>query len=126
MASTGNAMDAESRDYTKIPVGKANAYDSVGHGIVFLTARDCNQKPLAGIAFSTSATDPLQRLFVTSNGQLTTNTTTGEVGSGAFVNVPPGIHTFTAEFAATKKRLGSTRILVRAGAVTSVDILPSP
>lgn len=110
-----------------VALGKQNAYESVGHGLVFLFARDCNQKPLAGVTFTTTATDPIQQLFfiINTTPSIVDKGTDG-LGRGGFINVPPGLHTFTAEFAATKQRIGSVRILVRAGAATTVAILPSP
>jgi len=110
-----------------LALGKPNSYESVGHGLVFLFARDCNQQPLAGVTFTTTATDPIQQLFfiINTSPSIVDKATDG-LGRGGFINVPPGLHTFTAEFAATKQRLGSTRILVRAGAATTVAILPSP
>ncbi len=118
---------AELNYLADLALGKANAYESVGHGLVFLFARDCNQKPLTGVTFTTTAVDPLQQLFfVINNTPSIVDKSTDGLGRGGFVNVPPGLHTFTAEFAATKQRLGSTRILVRAGAATTVAILPSP
>ncbi len=108
-------------------VNMRNFYESAEHGVVFINARDCNRKPLGGVGLTTTAVDPLQRLLVrNSDGTLSVaSSAVGELGA-VYVNVPTGLHTFTAEFAATKKRLGSTRILVRAGAVSWVDILPSP
>lgn len=118
---------AELADWADAAVGGRNVFDSAAHGVVFLSVRDCNQRPLSGIAVTTTALDPLMRAVVLApSGQGTPGAVTGEAGALAIVNVPPGLHTFTAEFAVTKKRLGSTRVLVRAGAVTSVDLLPSP
>ena len=51
---------------------------------------------------------------------------TDAFGRGGFINVPGGFHTFTAEWADTKKRIGSTRVFVRNGAATTVAVLPSP
>lgn len=108
-------------------LGKTNAYESVGHGLVFLFARDCEQKPLAGVSFTTSAQDPImERFFIINTSPSKTDTQTDGLGRGGFVNVPPGLHTFTMEQVATKRRLGAVRILVRAGAATTVAILPSP
>ena len=117
---------AELDAWADAALGGRNVYDSATHGIVFLSVRDCNQTLLSGIAVTTTAVDPLVRFVVLApNGQGTPGAVTGEAGALAIVNVPPGLHTFTAEFAGTKKRLGSTRILVRAGAVTALDLLPS-
>ena len=110
-----------------LAIGKPNAYDNVGHGLLFLFARDCNQKPLAGVTFTTTAVDPtMQVFFVINTTPSVVDKSTDGLGRGGFFNVPPGLHSFTAEFAATKQRIGSVRVLVRAGAATTVDILPSP
>ena len=108
-------------------IGKPNSFDSVGHGVVFVFARDCNQQPLPGVSFSTSASDDLMKLFYIINTTPSiTDKQTDSLGRGGYSNVPPGLHTFTAENFATKQRIGSARILVRAGAATTVAILPSP
>lgn len=102
-------------------------YDSVGHGIVFLFARDCFQRPLAGVSFSTTAQDPtMERVYIINTTPSKVDTQTDGLGRGGYLNVPPGIHTFSMEQVATKRRLGSVRVLVRVGAATTVSILPSP
>lgn len=110
-----------------LALGKPASYDSVGHGLVFLLANDCNRTPLGGVSFSTTATDAkMVAFYVINTTPSTTETKTDPLGRAGFVNVPPGLHTFTATDAVTKKRLGSARILVRAGVATTVAVLPSP
>ncbi len=110
-----------------LALGKPQAYDSVGHGLVFLIANDCNRGALGGVSFSTSAVDPTMALFyVINTTPSTTETKTDVLGRGGYVNVPPGLHTFTMSDPVTKKRIGSARIVVRAGTATTVAILPSP
>ncbi len=107
--------------------GKPNSLDLVGHGIIFLFARDCNQQPLAGVSFTTTAQDPLlQVAYIINTTPSIVDKQTDGLGRGGFLNVPPGLHTFTSEFAATKQKIGSARVLVRAGAATTLSILPSP
>lgn len=105
-----------------------NAYDAVNHGLVFVFARDCRYEPLSGVRFTTSATDAKLVPFylIGSTPEIGANKQTDPLGRGGFINMPPGFHTFTAEWADTGKRIGSVRILVRAGAATSVGIIPSP
>jgi hypothetical protein len=108
-------------------LGKPNSFDSVGHGVVFTFARDCNNQPLAGVSFTTTAQDPLLTLaYIINTTPSIVDKQTDALGRGGYLNVPPGLHTFTSEFAATKQRIGSARVLVRAGAATTVAILPSP
>ncbi len=107
--------------------GKPNSTELQNHGIVFLFARDCNRRPLSGVSFTTTATDPImQLLYIINTTPSTTERQTDGSGRGGFLNAPPGLHTFTAFFEATKQRIGSVRVFVRAGGATSVDILPSP
>lgn len=117
-------------DYlSDLALGKTNSYDSVGHGLVFLLANDCNRQPLAGVHFKLDDTtvDPLTVAFYIINTSPSKEATkTDGLGRGGFINVAPGLHTFTAEFEDTKKRIGSSRIFVRAGAATTVAVLPSP
>ncbi|MBS2019187.1 MAG: hypothetical protein JST00_40340 [Deltaproteobacteria bacterium] len=110
-------------------LNKANAYDSVGHGLVFLFARDCNNQPLAGVSFTTTATDPLLQLFyVINTAPSITDTKTDALGRAGYLNMPPGIHTFTGFIGdgANKRKYGSGRVFVRAGASTTLTITPSP
>lgn len=105
------------------------SYESVGHGLVFLFARDCNLVPIPGVTFTTSATDPLLQLFYLVNSAPSiTDTKSDALGRGGYVNVPPGLHTFSAYFGEgdNAKRLGSARMLIRAGAVTTLAVPPSP
>ncbi len=110
-------------------VGKPGAYDSIGHGLVFVFAKDCNQKPIGGASFTTTATDPnLVLFYVVNSSPSTTDTKSDSLGRGGYINAPPGIHTFTAFMGegSAKKRIGSNRVLVRAGANTTVVVEPSP
>ena len=117
-------------DYlSDLALGKTGSYDSVGHGLVFLLANDCNRGPLAGVHFKLddAVIDPLTVAFYIINTSPSKEATkTDGLGRGGFVNVAPGLHTFTAEFDDTKKRIGSSRIFVRAGSATTVAVLPSP
>lgn len=108
-------------------LGKPGAYDSVDHGLVFVLARDCNQAPVGGASFTTSAMDPkMQVFYVINSAPSIQDTKSDSLGRGGFLNVPPGIHTFTAFRDDGKKRLGSGRVLVRAGSVTTIAIDPTP
>lgn len=109
-------------------LGKPGSYDSNGHGLVFVFARDCNQQPIGGASFTTTAADPLMKLFyVINSAPSITDTKSDSLGRGGFINVPPGIHTFNAFHGEgdQKKRIGSGRVLVRAGAATTIAVAPS-
>jgi len=118
---------AEIKFLTDQALGKPGSYDSTGHGIVFVVAQDCDQQPIAGASFTTSASDSLMREFyIINSSPSTTDTKTDSLGRGGFINVPPGVHTFTV-FAGEGRTtpIGSSRVQVRAGAVSSVTVSPS-
>jgi hypothetical protein len=107
---------------------KPGSYQSGTHGLVFVFARDCNQQPIAGATFTTSAVDPIMQLFyVINSAPSITDTKSDSLGRGGFLNAPPGIHTFSAFMGEgdKKKRIGSARMLVRAGANTTIAVAPS-
>lgn len=109
-------------------LGKPGSYDSAGHGLVFVFARDCNQQPIGGASFTTNASDPLMQLFyIINSAPSIEDTKSDSLGRGGFVNVPPGIHTFSAFTGEgeNKKRIGSGRVFVRAGAATTIAVAPS-
>lgn len=109
-------------------LGKPGSYDSAGHGLVFVFARDCNQQPIGGASFTTSAVDPMMQLFyVINSAPSIEDTRSDSLGRGGFINVPPGLHTFTAWMGEgeSKTRIGSGRVFVRAGAATTIAVSPS-
>ncbi len=109
--------------------GKPDSYDDVGHGMVFVFARECNNLPIEGASFTTDATDPRLLLFYIINSSPSiVNTKTDSLGRAGYLNAPPGIFTFNGFVGegANKRRYGSGRVLVRAGANTSVVVMPSP
>jgi hypothetical protein len=110
-------------------IGRPGSFESVGHGIVFVFAKDCNGDPIAGASFTTSASDPIMQLFyVINSSPSVTDTKSDSLGRGGFVNAPPGLHTFTMFVGEgdQKKRLGSGRVLIRAGSATTLSVSPSP
>lgn len=56
----------------------------------------------------------------------TATETADDDGSGAFLNVPPGIYTVTGTLAATGQRIGTQRIHVRANAMSLLILAPTP
>jgi hypothetical protein len=108
-------------------LGMPGSYDSVNHGLVFVLARDCTTAAVGGASFTTNAMDPkLQVFYIINSAPSIQDTKTDSLGRGGFLNVPPGIHTFTAFRDDGTKRLGSGTVLVRAGSVTTIAIDPSP
>lgn len=108
---------------------KPNSYDSVGHGLVFVFAKDCNHKTLAGVSFETTAKDETMGLFYIINATPSiTDTKTDSLGRGGYVNVPPGIWNFSAFLGegAGRRHMGTSRAIIRAGANTTVVVEPSP
>ncbi|CAN5912705.1 hypothetical protein BH11MYX4_BH11MYX4_57570 [soil metagenome] len=106
-----------------------NAFESVGHGLVFVFAEDCDGHPMESVSFTTSAVDPLMKLFyVINSAPSVEDTKTDSLGRGGFVNVPPGIHTFHGFVGqgANQRRFGSTRMLIRPGVGTVLVVAPSP
>jgi hypothetical protein len=119
---------SEIRFLANIALGKNDAYNDVDYGLVFVFARDCNHEPLAGISFTTSATGPeLERFYVINSNPSLEDIVTDTLGRGGFINVPPGIHRFDAWIGngPDKKKLGTANTLVRAGAATTLSVLPS-
>lgn len=109
-------------------LGKADAYKSATHGLVFVFARDCNQQPLGGASFTTSAEDPeLVLFYIINSSPSIKDTKTDTLGRAGFLNVPPGIHTFTGYLGEgdQKKKFGTGRVFVRAGASTTIAVSPT-
>ena len=118
---------AEIGFFADLITGTHGSYESTGHALVFVLAEDCQRQPLAGVHFTVDSDDPLVVPFYVVNTQPTTSVTkTDALGRAGFLNVPEGIVTFTAEMEDTGARIGSTSIFVRAGAATTVAVLPSP
>jgi hypothetical protein len=109
-------------------LGKPGAYHSDTHGLVFVFARDCNQAPIPSASFTTNAEDPLMQLFyIINSAPSIQDTKSDSLGRGGYVNVPPGLHTFSAFLGEgeAKKRVGTARVFVRAGAATTIAVTPS-
>jgi hypothetical protein len=100
--------------------------DARGH-VGFLT-RDCSSSSAAGVSAALSTADASsQLLYITPDGLPSSSiTATTTAAFGAFVNVPPGASKITGTVAATGQKLGSVDVQVRAGAFTTVNLVPSP
>ena len=103
------------------------SYLSEDHALVFVLAQDCARQPLSGVHFTADVEDDAMVPFYIVNTAPTRGVSkTDALGRAGFLNVPEGIVTFTAEMDDTGERIGSATILVRAGAATTVAVLPSP
>lgn len=97
------------------------------HGLVFVLAHDCERAALSGVRFTVdNEDDSTVPFYVINTAPSTTADKTDALGRAGFLNVPPGITLFTAEWADTGEPIGSASVVVRAGAVTTVAVLPSP
>jgi hypothetical protein len=109
--------------------GRPEAYDGKNRGLIFVLLRDCDQKALAGVKVTTSAVaaaaPAVTGFYILNKAASATARATDSDGQAGFLNVPPGVHTFTAEFADTGKRIGSVTATVRAGVTTTINLLPS-
>lgn len=97
-------------------------------GHVGFLSRDCSSTSAPGVSASLSTADASSKLFyITPDGlPSSTITETTTAAFGAFVNVPAGATKITGTLAATSKKLGSVDVQVRAGAFTTVNLVPSP
>lgn len=118
---------AEIEFFADLITGNEGSYEQNGHALVFVLAQDCQRQALAGVRFTVDVEDDAMVPFYVVNTSPTTSVDrTDALGRAGFLNVPEGIVTFTAEMADTGARIGSTSIFVRAGAATTVAVLPSP
>lgn len=102
-------------------------YESSDHGLVFVLAQDCDRQPLSGVRFEADVEDEAMVPFYVNNSTPTTSVDrTDALGRAGFLNAPARIITFTAFMAEGDQRIGSASVLVRAGAATTVAVLPSP
>jgi hypothetical protein len=96
-------------------------------GTLVFQAWDCDTIQAPGVSFAIDVTDPDVKLFYLSKGLPTlTKHVTDETGSGGFVNLPEGIVEMTETLADGGAVVGTAAVQVRAGAVTYVDISPTP
>ena len=109
-----------------LAAGRPGAYDPMTRGVVFAIVRDCNRADLAGMRFDVGGKDSAAFGFYFQGGlPSSTATQTESSGRGGFGNLLPGIYTVTATDAATGKLHGSSALIVRAGTITIVSVLPS-
>lgn len=95
-------------------------------GNVALSAEDCTGSRVAGATFSASTGDAMTQTFYV-QGSLPSKaaTETDGSGSGTIWNVPPGMVNLDAKLKGGTM-LGASPVVVRAGFLTSTDLVPRP
>ena len=95
------------------------------HGVVLLTAADCQEQFASGVSFSSAATDALTIPFY-SVGSLPDRhaTATDATGYGGLVNVPPGAVTITGTLADQQRAVSTISLLVRPGYTSYSRVVP--
>lgn len=117
---------SEIQQAASLAAGKANAYDPTTRGVVFAIVRDCNRLELSGMRFSIGALEKPAFQFYFQGGLPTSMAMqTESSGRGGFANLLPGFYSVTATDVATGVLHGSTPVVVRAGTVTIVNVLPT-
>lgn len=107
----------------------AGVTPDASRGHVTFLAMDCAQFTAPGVSASVAAADASSTTaYIQPDGLPSTSaTTTSTTGFAAVVNVPPGATTVRGTVAATKRDLGAPApVVVRAGAITSINLVPSP
>ncbi len=113
--------------FADVITGTKDSYESKSHALVFVLAQDCQRQPLSGVHFTVDSDDPLiVPFYIVNTAPTTSASSTDALGRAGFLNVPEGIFSFTAVMEETGERIGTTSIFVRAGAATTVAVLPSP
>jgi hypothetical protein len=96
-----------------------------GHGLIVLQTNDCERRSSAGISVSTDDGDGSTRAFYWIGGLPTTGAKmTDQAGFGGLVNAPEGAIAVTGSLADTGRKLTTTGLLVRAGYLTFVRMVP--
>jgi hypothetical protein len=103
----------------------------VGRGDVFVMPYDCDNWPAGGVTLALDPVDPSSKAFYLDSGgnasatsaETTVSTASGPMGG--FINVAPGPVTIVASVksAGVVSRVSA---VVRAGAVTLLEIVPTP
>jgi hypothetical protein len=100
---------------------------SSDRGSFIFTARDCTFAALAGVTATTGNADGQTRALYLENGvPVSTGLLTDATGMGGLVDVPPGATTLVGTLAGPQVRLGTIDVLVRAGWLTTVTLIPTP
>ena len=96
-------------------------------GSVVFTAWQCVTTPAPGLKVSADKADGMSTTFYLAGGVPSTKADrTDRNGTGGVINIPPGPVAITTTLAATGAAHGKFTGVVRAGALTAVDIFPTP
>jgi hypothetical protein len=102
-------------------------WNDPARGTLLFLALDCTGRSIAGISVSATTTDSEFVAAYIANGLPSTSAMTADyTGLGGVFNVPAGTITVSSQIAATSTRSGSEPAVVRAGAVKSVNVVPTP
>lgn len=94
-------------------------------GHMMLISEDCYGMALAGVSFSTPAKDAKTiQFYVRDLLPAPSETTTGEVGNGGYLNLPPGNTIIKVTMVETKLALTEANIVVRPGFITVAYLRP--
>jgi serine/threonine-protein kinase len=93
-------------------------------------ALDCKRHPLDGVSLVTNVSDPRSTPFYTDIAGIPSSrkTATGRRGEAGILNLPPGVVDIEAvrTVNGTRTRIGSYTVVIRAGAVTQLGMVPTP
>jgi hypothetical protein len=99
--------------------------DARGHAL--FTFRDCRFDPASDVSIAASTADAETIRYFMVNGSPTTTAPSSASGSGGgFLDVPPGLATFTASYTPQCLQYMSRALFIRAGWITEAELLPSP
>jgi hypothetical protein len=97
------------------------------HGTVIVESTDCQLLPASQVQVAVAPTDSETRFRYIASGVLSATATSTDISGAAFVfDVPPGMATVTATPLSLGHPSSQASILVRAGAMSYVEALPTP
>ena len=96
-------------------------------GHIFFNSADCTGGAIGGIRVAATTTDTESvTAYIAGGIPSKTAMSTDHTGLGGILDVPAGPVTVSSQIASTSTRFGSEDVFVRAGAVTSVNVVPTP
>jgi hypothetical protein len=99
-----------------------------GRGVVAFQVRDCGGAPAGGVRLTADTADGLSRtIYLGDMGASFTGgaTDAGSDALGLIFDLPAGAATLTAELAATGTPVARADVIVRAGALTALELPPT-
>ena len=111
---------------TKLLASAVNVAVDDSRGHAFFGFKDCRFNTAADVSIAASTADAETQRFFVVNGSPSTTAASSPAGLGGFLDVPPGLTTFTASSTPLCLKYSSPALFVRAGWLTEADLLPSP